>query len=39
MENVWYLYGLVLLAMLIAVGGAAMNDVRLAKAAVKAKAK
>jgi hypothetical protein len=39
MENVWYLYGLVLLAMLIAVAGAAIRDVRLAKAAAKTKAK
>jgi hypothetical protein len=39
MDNVLYLYGLVLLVMLIAVAGAATKDLRLAKVAAKIKAK
>jgi hypothetical protein len=36
MAGVWYSYGLVLLVMFIAVTGAAIKDVRMAKAALMA---
>jgi hypothetical protein len=35
--SVWYSYGLVLFILFIAVSGAAIKDIRLAKAAAKAK--